>query len=395
MNHLPVLMPDASKTAETLEEEAHDLLGEGLGYESSIAAIQAFLGQETTIGREALSLNTKLLYEREFLKLLLFMKEKGIPSLWSITRPECRQFLRWLSKPPGHLIATKGRRVSRSHPDWRPFSSIPMVSSINSSHRIMKSLYRWLQNCGLAQSNPWAMVKEEKTDARGKQQQYNLRKTLTKNDIAIILQYLRTPFDQQDIKAMFSLNRRRWIFYAYLLLGLRASELVNLTTDQLTQRLDDNDQPFWELTQVKGKGGTTLDVSVPNLFVQEMRLYRLSLGKESLPESGVPDPFIFSLDGKSAITSRQHIFGEYKKLMLDVAKSGLCTDDEQIKRIIGTSPHSLRHTYVTNLMNITNDYAAVKTLARHANIDTTMSYDNSEKHELNKLVESLAKGIDL
>jgi integrase len=389
LSSFPTLIPDPSLCCDLLEKKAINYLETGNGEKSTISAITAFLGQKTINDTPAYSINTQQLYERELYKLHQFMLYNGIPDLLSFSRNDPAKFTNWLKNPPSHLVSSKGRKAPRNHPEWRLFSGPQSQSSIASTHRVVKSFFSFLRTIGVIRVNPWALTKEDKKE-KTNQTEYNKEKTLHKGDIEVIQMYLDATGNHSDIKVKREASRHRWIFFSFLLLGLRASELINANTSQLIQK-EVAGETFWKIKGLVGKGGSKDSVIVPGRFIEEMKLYRESLGKPPLPLPNDKDPFVFDYLGQKPLSTRQQIYNQYKKLMKRVCMSSFAQSEEQKVRLLGTSPHSLRHTFVTNLLDVTNDISAVKTLARHAKVETTMAYDDTPDLELNRLAEEMVR----
>lgn len=393
MNHYPELISEAPEATSGLEKQARELFSQGLLGDATIAVMRAFLWQRDTASQLALTENTRLLYEREFRRLLYFMGTNGITSLDAINKQDAEAYIHWRANPPAELISEDGIRVSRSHSSYRLFAKKPKISSTNSSHRVIKSFFHWMLQAGFVTTNPWAMIKQSKSDNLSNQRAYNRRKTLTEDDVRLISYYLDAEHLHEGKNVLKKVARYRWIFYSYLLLGLRASELVSTNTDALKQEIIKGNA-YWELL-VTGKGEKTLDVPVPEMFIKELKRYRLSLGKPALPELNSGEPFIFNLSGTAPLSTRQQVFREYKNLMKEVvSRCGDSENPEQAQRLEGSSPHSLRHTFVTSLLDLTDDYASVRELARHSSLETTMSYDNSQRQHRHDIIERNAAKLD-
>lgn len=58
-------------------------------------------------------------------------------------------------------------------------------------------------------------------------------------------------------------------------------------------------------------------------------------------------------------------------------------------RVRGFSPHDLRRTYVTRLLEAGCDLATVRSLAGHQRLETTAGYDERDEHERDRAVELL------
>lgn len=131
--------------------------------------------------------------------------------------------------------------------------------------------------------------------------------------------------------------------------GLRVSELVNLKMDNISLK--------GNYLKIIGKGNKErllpfLDETnyVLNVYLENVR-NPLNLKKKN---------FFVHSNGKNV--SRQYFFEQIKKY---AKQSGIEKD---------VSPHTLRHTFATNLLNHGVDLRKVQELLGHSNIETTQIY---------------------
>ncbi len=135
--------------------------------------------------------------------------------------------------------------------------------------------------------------------------------------------------------------------------GLRISEVINLTIHDI----------FWEegLVRVMGKGSKQRVVPVAEQSLDFLKLYvelaRFILRKE------VETDYVF-LNRSGNKLSRM---GIWKMLQKQVLKAG-------IKQHI--SPHTLRHSFATHLLEAGANLRVVQLLLGHASINTTQIYTN-------------------
>lgn len=382
----PALLETQPGTSEfSLLQRGLELEDKGETWAATLTYMKAFLSQERIGGEHALSDNTKASYGKELLRFLLFMKHKGLGTVTGISQLDAKEYLDWLRKPPSNLISATGARHPRDHPEWKPFSQQPSNAAINYSFRVLKSFFTWLRKCDVINRNSFSHLRESRQHSNSP----NPAKALTNDDLALIFSYLERPILSTENKTALKNARFRWILLSYLYLGLRASELISCSTADLHET-QVRDEKIWQL-QLIGKGSKASTLPVPQQFIEELKRYRYSLGKPGLPVSNSPEPLLFSITGSKAIRSRQQVFSEFKKLMAEVITANPDMESSQRARMANASPHTLRHTFVTGLLDSTNDYPAVQEAARHSDFKTTMSYDTTHMLHMAKVIEGFAE----
>jgi integrase/recombinase XerC/integrase/recombinase XerD len=155
-----------------------------------------------------------------------------------------------------------------------------------------------------------------------------------------------SPLDLRD-RAMFEL--------AYAA-GLRAEELVNLDLENL--------DPDAEEVRVEGKGGRTRVVPVGEHAWRALERY-LARGRTVLSTGASPALFL-SKTGKRLSTSDVR-----RRLRLQTRRAGV-------------SPHTLRHSFATHLLEGGADLRTIQELLGHSSISTTQTYTRVESKRLKK-----------
>lgn len=175
--------------------------------------------------------------------------------------------------------------------------------------------------------------------------------TLTVKEIDKLLDIaLVTVFDYRD-KAMLEL------MYGT---GLRVSELVSLTV---------YDVDFYNaFLRIKGKGSKERIVPINNASLKYLKLY---LDKRSLLLKKKTSDELF-LNARGEGISRQGFFKNLKKIL---AKKGMPTN---------ISPHSLRHSFATHLIENGADLRSVQTMLGHSDITTTKIYTHISNEKVTK-----------
>ena len=185
--------------------------------------------------------------------------------------------------------------------------------------------------------------------------------------------------------------RQRWLWFAYLLSGLRISELLNHTTHHIYSEMSGGEK-VWMMA-VAGKGRAHAEPHpLPDQFLEELWRYRASLDLEPWPQT--PAPLVVSLSGTKAMTNRSTAHKTLKDFIDQVAQSQETQGNfDSAARLRTASTHWLRHSFVTCLLDTTTDIPAVSSLARHRDLKTTMRYDHSELGALKSVLNEFANAV--
>jgi site-specific recombinase XerD len=199
---------------------------------------------------------------------------------------------------------------------------------------------------GELDANPGDLVGSPKRDS-------HLPRVLKSGEAAELLEQMPSgrPLELRD-RAMFEL--------AYSA-GLRAEELVNLDLESL-------DADGEEL-RVEGKGGRTRIVPAGEPAWRALELY-LDRGRSALAGLGgrAERALFLSKSGRRLSTSDVR-----RRLGLAVRRAALRS---------GISPHTLRHSFATHLLEGGADLRAIQELLGHASISTTQTYTRVESQRL-------------
>ena len=144
--------------------------------------------------------------------------------------------------------------------------------------------------------------------------------------------------------------------------GMRISELIHLKIQDL-----DFEEDF---VRILGKGNKTRIVPINNTSKEFLLLYLTEYRKKLLKNKSCE--YIF-LNNRASKISRQGFFKMLKQLCIE----------KNIQKDI--SPHMLRHSFATHLLNNGADLRIVQELLGHSDISTTQIYthisDQKKKHD--------------
>jgi site-specific recombinase XerD len=231
-----------------------------------------------------------------------------------------------------------------SHRDLRRFAAVlgehgAAKSTVARKLAAIRTFYRHLVERGELEGNPADLVSSPKKDAY-------LPQVLKAGEVAQLLERIpaTTPLDLRD-RAMFE--------FAYAA-GLRAEELTLLDTTSA--------DPDGEQVRVEGKGGRTRFVPVGEHAWRALDRY-LSRGRTAL-DAGETAALFLSKSGRRLSTSDVR-----RRLKLQA-------------RRVGISPHTLRHSFATHLLEGGADLRTIQELLGHASISTTQTYTRVESRRL-------------
>jgi site-specific recombinase XerD len=204
----------------------------------------------------------------------------------------------------------------------------------------IRSFYAALLRSGAVAANPADLVASPKKDRK-------LPRVLSRDEMQSLLDCIptRTPLEMRD-RAMLEL--------AYSC-GLRAEEVVNLNLDS-----PDFDG---ERLRIEGKGGKTRLVPIGEPAQAALRGY-LERGRHALTDGGSENALLVSKSGR-----RLHPSDVRRRLQRWVREAAIAG---------GVSPHALRHSFATHLLEGGADLRTIQELLGHSSLSTTQVYTQVE-----------------
>lgn len=206
----------------------------------------------------------------------------------------------------------------------------------------LRSFYKWAERRGLAPTNPMTAIRTPKQGKR-------LPKAITIDQIEKLL---ITPTDR-DVLGL----RDRAMLETLYSTGIRVSELVDLNVDDLDES--------GEAMRVRGKGKRERIAPLGSHALAAIQRYMNMVRGDSRfaslwPNNGAGKPLFMNKHG-SRLSSRS----VRRKLDKYLKVAGL---DPKI------SPHTLRHSFATHLLENGADLRSVQELLGHQSLSTTQVY---------------------
>ena len=214
--------------------------------------------------------------------------------------------------------------------------------SVNRKLTTLKSFYRFLIREGVVDENPMRKVISPKTSKR-------LPVFVEKDKMDILL-------DQIEFTGDYMGKRDRLILEMFYSTGMRLSELVGLKEDDIDFHHGN--------IKVLGKRNKERLIPFSKKFDQLIRDY-LRIKEETFGR--LPDLFVTERGRKI-----------YPKMVYLVVRQYL----GQVTTLVKKSPHILRHTFATHLLNNGAELNAVKELLGHANLSATQVYTHNTIEKL-------------
>lgn len=251
----------------------------------------------------------------------------------------------WLAAKGSDLNAAQ-RSELLAHLSWR----VSEGATPRTTARLLSSMRRFYQQQlreGRLSVDPTAQIEAPKLGRP-------LPKSLTETDVEALL-------DAPDIDEPMGLRDRAMLEVLYAS-GLRVSELVNLTMLQLNSRQG--------LVRVMGKGNKERLVPLGEEALGWLDRYLIE-ARPMLMKGQVSDALFPSRRGSAM--SRQAFWQLIKRYAL---KAGI---DKAL------SPHTLRHSFATHLLNHGADLRVVQMLLGHSDLSTTQIYTHVARERLKSL----------
>jgi integrase/recombinase XerC len=286
--------------------------------EDAIRAFVSFLAVERNASQETIRG-----YHSDLQQLALFVQgaDRTSPSISAgeVTTEQVRGYLHWLDR--------KGDKAS----------------SLARKLACLRSFYRFLVREGLSQHNPAAEIRSPKLPKP-------LPRVLTKDDASALMEL---PTGQSSLSL-----RDRALLETLYSTGARVSEAVGINLIDLN--LSEG------LVHLRGKGRKERVVPIGDVAAQAIRVYRDSLGSSAADHQMSAPVFLNHRGGRLTTRSVARIVSRYSSHLAGGA----------------VSPHALRHSYATHLLDEGADLRSIQEMLGHVSLSTTQKYTHLAADQL-------------
>lgn len=213
-------------------------------------------------------------------------------------------------------------------------------SSITRKIASIKGFFKYISYKRIIKTNPAASIASPKLPKR-------LPKVLTISEIEKLLRNNLSVMDYAIIELLYSA-------------GVRVSELVNLNIKNIDLKQ--------QTIKVFGKGSKERIIPINKKCIEDLKKYLKK--RELIALKYNSEPFLFINENGKKIT-RQYVYKVIRE------------QGEKINKHI--SPHTLRHSYATHLLENGADLRVVQELLGHSSIVTTQLYTHISKRTLREV----------
>lgn len=248
-------------------------------------------------------------------------------------RRDLQRFAEWMTAQQMTSVPTQSEQITAFYAGE---TAELAPSSMARQQSAMRKFYRFLQRQGVVTTNPMELIDSPKPAK-------HLPTVLTQDEIAALLAVPDTgkPLGLRD----------RAIFELMYATGMRVSEVVNLKLSQLHMQMN--------LIQVLGKGDKERLVPVSGQAQEWVNRY-LNSSRPRLLHGVRPEEVFLNFHGRKL--TRQ---GIWKNLKVYINAAGITKD---------VTPHTLRHSFATSLLENGADLRVVQEILGHADVSTTQLY---------------------
>ena len=216
-------------------------------------------------------------------------------------------------------------------------------SSIARHLSALRTFFKWLVREGLVEANPARAVATPKREK-------HLPAVMQTSDVALLL-------EQPDTSKPLGIRDAAWMELMYAS-GLRISEVIGIDLDDLELRS--------RLVKVHGKGSKERIVPFGSKAEKALRAY-LAIRNDLSSDPEEQALFVNYRGGRITTRSVRRLFDGY--LRNSALRAGI-------------SPHTLRHSFATHLLNAGADLRAIQELLGHASLSTTQKYTHLNDWQL-------------
>ena len=303
-------------------------------------------------------------YRKEAERLILWAAlERGV-AMSSLTAEDAVAYRAFLRRPASRWM---GPSLSRTSPEWRPFTGPLCARSVAYALSVLGAMYRWLMEQGYVLTNPFAGIKVR---GAARTTAMEIQHVFSDGEWALI----RTIADGLEWSYGWTApaaQRLRFILDFAYATGLRISELVEVSLRSV--HVDDRDDHWLSLV---GKGSKPGKVALPPLARSALQRYLVQRGLPTTPSMWIPSTKLIGamgLENQSGISATR-LWVVMKRFFETAAGEVEQENPALAEKLRKATPHWMRHTHATHALARGAELTSVRDNLRHASISTTSIY---------------------
>lgn len=320
--------------------------------------------------------NTMTAYRKEAYRFMDWLRPHRL-TFGQVKLNHVEAYLNWLREPgtqPPRTIKSALRLTNLIAEGLTP-------EAINYGRKLLGQLFTFLVDAGYLKTNVFKVASKLPVIEKTHQTRYLSVKAWAYLWCFITEQKFRTPEEYREVA------RTRWLFALLYHSGIRRENIVKGVMGDFVVR-DDG----WVL-RIVGKGRKELFVTVSEVLLRELILYRQHLGLSAIPGAADQTPLLPKVRGAALSHMSLRNVGYIVRDTAERAAS-MC-DDTNIKgQLESMTTHWLRHTNGTHRMLAGASLVTTQSEFGHTDLKTTLLYAKATNSVLRSDAEKLGNWSD-
>lgn len=272
-------------------------------------------------------------------------------------RRDVERFIAWWSKTADEEFSPT--KVKKDHlREWivhRSETGHLAASSLNRELSSLRTLFRWLRREGVIEQDLARAIPSLRTPKR-------LPSFVPESRMQPIISEALEPSDEEKTTSPFERERDHLIILLLYTTGLRLAELIAIDTNDFSADM--------QTLRVVGKGDKERLVPILAPVAKKISAHIASIERQQICKSEEKALF---LTNKGRRISSSSVYRLVNRVLGEAGVKG--------KR----SPHVLRHTFATHLMNGGADMREIQELMGHSSLQTTQVYTHNSIARLSEV----------
>ncbi|MBO4604971.1 MAG: tyrosine-type recombinase/integrase [Bacteroidales bacterium] len=280
------------------------------------------------------------------------------------------QFARFVE--PEEIVASLNTSVLRSYEVWLMDDQGVGARTVGLHLSVLSGFCRWLVAQGALASNPVRTLPRPKVEKRlpvfyrEENMDEYFEQTALYGSEEVLRLFSGKPGDKGDVQ-LYSRVLNRIIISLLYSTGIRRAELISLNRGSYDSSR--------KVMHVRGKGDKMREIPLTQTICEEILLYLRAIDKMGIEVGGADSPLLVTRAGSRL----------YPVFVDRAVKEELGAVPEITSR---KSPHVLRHTLATELLDDGTDINSIKELLGHSSLAATQVYTHNSIEKLKKVYDS-------